>query len=396
MRLFSLPAGLLGIALAILFFAGYGRLTRPVVASPVQRVIDQYAQGVQLGGKVKSVRERLAARLQYVPHLGYIANVGAPRSGWPAQSQLWLLLNAKDREKRDPASARVDAVEILSAAPEAYSTLAGNIMYIFAKSPLRGCLLMSRPGTFRHVLVWTTARDRGGIAVTSDDTEDSDRAPGGTTVTTMLAYAGKFDSSRTLRGEFKPSACDLVVLQRNRGTRDPTAAENTFFAFADSMAGTTPARAPQPSSTDTLLNACASPEWNPEGWHETRAGQLRILLPPGFPEASSGGSSGPPYHWALWGGGADLQIFEVSSERDSRISGGVTSTCSWNVPQGRATVRLGEKRDYRGQLFVSAYFVAPRRPAFAIVGTTTDVRRQAMLLRAIQAAIKSPAWSLRP
>lgn len=398
LRISALPAALLGIAIAILFFVVYGRLTRPSVARPVQFVIDQFAFGVQIGGKVSFVRAKIPGRWQFVPHLGYIANVGAPQSGVPKRSQLWLLLNARDREKRDPQSARVDAVEVVSAEPMTYETLTGNIMYAFDKAPVKGCLSMARPGSFRHVLHWAAANDRGGIVVMTDDVEDAGRSSRGTPVTTMLAYAGKFDSSRTLRGQFIPSPCNLVVL-RDREGHAPTAAENTLAAYADSAAGTTPAqpaRGTRQFHADAGPNACADPGWNPEGWHEVRAGQLRIVLPPGFPEASSGGSSGPSYRWALWGGGADLQLFPVRSEKDMRINAKVENSCSTQRPQGMVTVRVGEKRDAPGVFFVSAYFIIGRRPAFAIVATTTDTARRTMLLHTIHTAIESPVWSLQP
>jgi hypothetical protein len=127
-----------------------------------------------------------------------------------------------------------------------------------------------------------------------------------------------------------------------------------------------------------------------------RAGQLRILLPPGLPEASGGEGKGPSYRWVLWGGSADLQLFPVRSEKNMRINAKVASSCSRQRPQGLVTVRVGERRDAPGALFVSAYFMIDRRPAFAIVATTTDTARRTMLLHTIHAAIDSPVWSLRP
>src|ERR1043166_5194777 len=291
-RVFSLPAILLGVALATLFFVVYGRLTRPLVARPVQLVIDEFAGGVQIGSRVKSVREKIPGTLRFVPHLGYIANVRPRMSGWLAAPQVWLLLNAKDRDQGDPASARIDAVEVLSAAHLAYETFAGNTMYMFGKSPAKGCLSMDRPGSFRHVLHWAAANDRGGIVVMTDDVEDGGRVAAGANVATLLAYAGKFDSSKTLRGTFSPSPCKLVVLG-NREGHASTVAENTLAAFVDSVAGNTRAPPAQPaamaefersSRAGAPPNPCADLGWNPEGWHEARAGQLHIVLPPGLPE----------------------------------------------------------------------------------------------------------------
>jgi len=403
LRIFSLPAGLLGVALAILFFVVYGRLTRPVVARPVQRVIAEFAHGVEIGRTVESLRAEIPGTLQFVPQLGYIANVRAPAQGWPPESQLWLLLNEKDRATRDPGSARVDAVEVLSSAPLAFETFSGNAGSIFGKSPARGCLVMDRPGSFRHVLHWAAANDRGGIVVMVDDVEDAGPVTSGATVATLLAYAGKFDSSRTLRGRFTPSPCKLVVL-RDRGGHAANAAEHALAAFADSIAGSSRAQpAPRSELAQSRLRsragavryACADPGWNPEGWHEARAGHLRIVLPPGFPEASVGGSKGPSYRWTQRDGGADLQLYPVRSEKDIRIDARVASSCTTQRPQGAVTVRVGERRDAPGALFVSAYFIIGRTPAFAIVATTTDTALRTMLLHTIRTAIESPVWSLR-
>src|SRR3982751_135960 len=79
MRLLSIPATLVGIAVAIIFFKIYGVFTRPDVPRPVAIVIDQFAPGVSIGAKVTDVRHHVA-NMTYVPHLGY---VGLPRRREP-------------------------------------------------------------------------------------------------------------------------------------------------------------------------------------------------------------------------------------------------------------------------------------------------------------------------
>jgi hypothetical protein len=69
LRIFSLPAALLGLALAILFFVVYDRLTRSVVARPVQLVMNLFADSVEIGGTVKSLRAKIPGSLRFVPHL---------------------------------------------------------------------------------------------------------------------------------------------------------------------------------------------------------------------------------------------------------------------------------------------------------------------------------------
>src|SRR3954447_22026878 len=75
MRLLAIPAGVGGIALAIVFFKVYGLVTQPAVPMPVAAVVDQLVPGVQIGAKVAEARRTVAA-LTYVPHLGF---VGIPK-----------------------------------------------------------------------------------------------------------------------------------------------------------------------------------------------------------------------------------------------------------------------------------------------------------------------------
>jgi len=394
----------LGVALAIVFFIVYGRVTRPAVPQPLQRLVDEFVSGAEIGATVKSLRPKIHGTLHFVPHLGYVASVKSPPSGFREGPQLWLLLNEKDREKRDPEGARVDAVEVVSASSLAYASFSGNVMYLFNKAPERGCLAMDRPGTFRHVSHWATPNGRGGIVVMTDDVEDGGQLSEGATVSALLLYAGKFEGSKTLRGTFTPSPCKVVVLG-NRDGHAPSAADHALAVYADSVAAEAPAKPAKPygiaeyerrSRTGLAPDACADPGWDPDGWNESRAGQLRIVLPPGFPVASLAGGKGPSYRWVLPSGNADLQVFPVTSEKDIRIDAKESSMCSTHRQNAFVTVRVGEKRDAPGTLIVSAFFTIGKKPAFAIVATTTDTAQRTMLLHTIRTAIDSPVWSLEP
>ena len=52
MRLLSIPAMVVGIAVAIIFFKIYGAFTRPDVPRPVAFVVSKFAPGVEIGAKV--------------------------------------------------------------------------------------------------------------------------------------------------------------------------------------------------------------------------------------------------------------------------------------------------------------------------------------------------------
>ena len=75
MRLLSIPAMLIGIAVAIIFFKIYGFVSRPSVPLPVATVVSQFAPGVEIGAKVSDARHSVAA-MTYVPHLGFVGLPG--------------------------------------------------------------------------------------------------------------------------------------------------------------------------------------------------------------------------------------------------------------------------------------------------------------------------------
>jgi hypothetical protein len=219
MRVLTIPAGISGIALAIVFFKVYGLLTRPAVPRPIAIVVDQFAPGVQIGAKVADLRHSVAA-MTYVPHLGY---VGMPKSmggnmpnGYSVNFlQVRLLLDERTRRELapDPAKARVDAVEIVSADPGAPSDISAAFIGIFRRPPRDGCLRTSDEGRFRDVHVWTTPNERGGLALISDFGVSKDWRSRVPVMTSVIAFTGKFDGGRTLRGDYTDAGCTLVVSQ---------------------------------------------------------------------------------------------------------------------------------------------------------------------------------------
>ena len=212
MRLISLPAFVVGVALAIVFFKIYGVLTRPDVPAPVAFVVSQFAPGVELGARVNDVRPAVRG-MTYARHLGY---VGLPNTrpvnlagGMQVSfSQVWLLLDAETREQSrpDPRKARVDAVEVLTTEANAPSDIAASLSQLFRNLPLEGCVARPDGDGWREVRVWSTPNERGGVALVSDPPTASPRYAG-LTVTHVVAFRGRFAGARTLRANYHESPC---------------------------------------------------------------------------------------------------------------------------------------------------------------------------------------------
>jgi hypothetical protein len=222
MRVLTIPAGISGIALAIVFFKVYGLLTRPPVPRPIAIVVDQFAPGVQIGAKVADMRHSVAA-MTYVPHLGYVgmpksAGANMPLGFYVNFLQVRLLLDERTRRQPapDPAKARIDAVEIVSADPGAAAEISTAFLGIFRRPPRDGCLRTSRSsdeGRFRDVHVWVTPNERGGLALISDFGASKSSLSRTPVMTSVLAFTGKFDGGRTLRGDYTDASCTLVASQ---------------------------------------------------------------------------------------------------------------------------------------------------------------------------------------
>ena len=206
-RFVTIPSFIIGVALAIVFFKLYGVVTRPSVPSGVTFVLTQFAPGVELGGTVADARHSVAA-MTYVPHLGYVGLPGSRSPNLPdgytaTFQQVRLLLDEKARAepRPNPERARIDAVEVETADMFAASSVASAMTLVFRRNPSEGCL-RSDKGPNREVLVWKSPNDRGGVAII-----DGDHRYAELTITSVLAYRGKFDGGRTLRGNYSDVSC---------------------------------------------------------------------------------------------------------------------------------------------------------------------------------------------
>lgn len=220
MRLFGIPSTLVGIALAIVFFKLYGMVTRPDVPRPIAVVVNQFAPGVAIGAKVSDARYSVAA-MTYVPHLGFVGvpgNYGPNLPNGPLInfSQVRLLLDEHDRRaiNPNPAKTRIDAVEVVTADGGAEAELMTTFTMLFRRPPRDGCVRMSEESRVRQVHIWTTPNERGGLAVISDFGITREALTSGIpTMTSVIAFTGKFDGGRTLRANYTDASCSLVLSQ---------------------------------------------------------------------------------------------------------------------------------------------------------------------------------------
>lgn len=217
MRLLTIPASIAGIALAIVFFKLYGIVARPSVPRPIAVIVDQFAPGVQLGARVADARHSVAA-MTYVPHLGFVGMPGHRDGNLPngysvSFAQVRLLLDEKTRRQPnpDPSSARIDAVEVVSADANASADLSTAFALLFRRPPRDGCLRTSEEGHFREVHVWPTPNERGGVALVNEFIADPTVQPRGPPMTSVVAFTGKFEGGRTLRGNYTDAGCTLVL-----------------------------------------------------------------------------------------------------------------------------------------------------------------------------------------
>lgn len=219
MRILSLPAMVLGVALAILFFKVYGMVTRPSVPRPIAFVVTQFAPGVEIGSTIAEARHHVAG-MTYVPHLGYVGlpapHAGNMPNGFTLEfAQVRLLLDERTRVQRRPdqSRARVDAVEIVSVDARAPGELTGALSTMFRRPSRDGCIRTADPGRLREVHLWTTPNERGGLAVTYDYKADP-RAADGPMVTSVVAFGGQFLGGRTLRADYADAACAQLAEPR--------------------------------------------------------------------------------------------------------------------------------------------------------------------------------------
>jgi hypothetical protein len=214
MRLLSIPAGIIGIVLALAFFTVYGMVTKPAVPTPVAFVVNQFAPGVRIGATVAEVK-RHATNLTWVPHVGFVGKVPAHVASLPTGMsmsfpQIRLVLGAKARSGPQPAmeKARIEAVELVTSESGAYPDLASALTGVFRAVPRVGCLRLPGEGGMREVHYWMTRRQEGGVALLSDYAGTSADAYGGLNLVSVIAFLGEFRGARTLRANFADGSCD--------------------------------------------------------------------------------------------------------------------------------------------------------------------------------------------
>jgi len=220
MRLLSIPATLIGIALAVIFFKIYGIFTRPDVPRPVAIIVDQFAPGVSIGAKVSDVRHSVAAMI-YVPHLGYVGLPGSRGPNLPNGysvkfAQVRLLLDEQTRRlpNPNPSKARIDAVEIVSGEPSAAYDIGQAFTMTFRRPPREGCLHTADDDRVRDVQIWATPNERGGLALITDHRAKPAERATGPQMTSVIGFVGKFDGGRTLRGNYTDASC--IVAQQTQ------------------------------------------------------------------------------------------------------------------------------------------------------------------------------------
>jgi hypothetical protein len=216
MRLLSIPALVVGLAIAILFFKVYGLITRPAVPLPVAAIVREFAPDVEIGAKVSDAKHGVAA-MTYVPHLGF---VGVPNAHGPNTptgrtvnfSQVRLLLDERTRSERDPnpAKTRVDAVEVVTGDASAADDIGAAIMTVVRRIPIEGCLKTSDEDRLRQVHVWITPNERGGVAMINDFFVGTPSPSHGPYMTNVIAFVGRFDGGRTLRGNYTNETCTQI------------------------------------------------------------------------------------------------------------------------------------------------------------------------------------------
>ena len=215
MRFLSIPAGLIGLVLAITFFTVYGMVTKPAVPTPVAFVVNQFAPGVRIGATVAEVK-RHATNLKWVPHVGFVGKVPThvaylPTGPSVSFPQIRLVLSPKARSGPQPAleKARIDAVELVTSAG-AYPDIETAISTAFRAMPRAGCVRLPDEGAMREVRYWMTRKHEGGVALINDYAGTSADVYGGINLVSVIAFVGEFRGGQTLRANFADSPCDQL------------------------------------------------------------------------------------------------------------------------------------------------------------------------------------------
>jgi hypothetical protein len=204
---FLFPALGIALALAVVLFKFYGRLTRPDVPLPVSATVEHFAPGVVIGGTLKASTKKLYD-VRWIPHLGFVGATGSPDF---VLVRLAPAAETRHKSKGDDR-ALVESVELVSVRGDALGNTMSDLGIVFRSGPKDGCII---PGTddmpYRRVQYWTTPSDRGGVALVTDWTFTPATSTAGVAVWSMVAWAGPFKGSETLLARFDSRSCLAIT-----------------------------------------------------------------------------------------------------------------------------------------------------------------------------------------
>lgn len=393
MRLLSIPAILLGIAIAILFFKVYGLMTRPAVPLPVAAIVSQFAPDVEIGERVSDA-SRTVRSMTYVAHLGFVGTPSVHGQNTPtgrtvnvAQVRLLLDEHTRSQIKPDPAKARVDAVELVTGDASVTDDIATTIMTAIRRVPIEGCLQSPDAGRLRQVHVWTTPNERGGVAMINDFFVGAPPAGHAPYMTNVIAFAGKFDGGRTLRGNYTSESCAKISQTPPVSAAElalaAAASDSLTQAVADSLGPSGGFIASQQGGSQ-MLNAC-NDHVDAAGWQSVGSLIIETELPSDFTAGAQSAQS------ASWRGSAGS--LRASTHRGAAHAGwwsnSITSECDVFISGAPAHVDLVSTTYSRS---VYATIQVRDAPAIELEGQSNSDAGQAQLLHSIRTARISAAW----
>jgi hypothetical protein len=202
-----LPALALGVVLAIVFFKVYGFLSRPDVPAQVASALAHFSPGVAIGRPAGPSVDSIADA-QWVPNVGYVGTLNGTSPF--VHARLFVSVPERSRPTGD-RDAIVEGVELVSTTSDALPNMMLAVATRFRGQPVDGCIVpASEDAPHRRVQYWSTAKDRGGIAILNDWTSAGPR--GSTTVFwSMMLWSGPFRGSNTLLANYDPRTCMDIV-----------------------------------------------------------------------------------------------------------------------------------------------------------------------------------------
>jgi hypothetical protein len=190
--------------LCVCALGGYLGMSADDASQVVQRVLQKYTgPTVAVGAPVREMRAALGVAFDFAPGLGYVTHL----SDSTGVSELRLLLPTGQRTRVPGSDDRAAAVEILTTSRDAFSTLVVEVSAFFRDPPHEGCLRMTRPGEYREVRYWEAPLRRGGIAITNGFGGSASASRHEPDLVGLLAFAGRFRGSETMRGDYVPQPC---------------------------------------------------------------------------------------------------------------------------------------------------------------------------------------------